>query len=223
MTTPEVRRRTFLLVLVASGERLLATGAQVDGLGRAVGVPDRFDEFWRRLGSVVSRRSWQGLRALCADPFRTSVDDPAPLEPALHRLRSSFNAEETFWAQLSRALRAGWEMDLTTADTILIPPSDKPPFSDDRTMSYVVGRRVRVRAAPHERAATIAYLSEEVVRVTYSTQLVEELPENAFVRISYEGGAGFVSRRYLILGEDYRMWCEKQHGSWKIAAIVPPE
>jgi hypothetical protein len=94
-----------------------------------------------------------------------------------------------------------------------------PPDLDSFTYQVIFGNNVNLRARPDAKAAAIAKLSYNVVKVDYGNSVKKSKSEDDYLWLKIEtlgGKKGFVGAEFVRSPLDYRGCFEKRNGVWKM-------
>ena len=98
-----------------------------------------------------------------------------------------------------------------------------PPDLDAFEYHVIFGNNVNLRARADGRAASIAKLSYNVVKVDYDKSVKNSVTDDDYywLRVETLGGKkGFVAAEFVRSPLDYRACFEKKNGFWKMTAFV---
>jgi len=169
--------------------------------------PD-FAEFKERLRQAVTRRDANAVMAVLHPDIRVGFDDAHG--PDAFKERHLNNKEEDFWKEFGAVLSMGGRFDGPNAFTAPYTFTDFPNDLDAFECMVVVGRNVRLRAAPHADATIIGRLDHHVVQA-----FVDDNPSEAWRRVETANRhVGYVASHYLRSPIDYRASFRFENGRW---------
>ena len=179
----------------------------------AAAQPD-FLAFRARLQAALARHDAAALLAAVHPDIRNSFGGDDGIAAFRERWRPEA-PDSPVWTTLAEVLSLGGLFD---AEGRFVAPyvfSAWPADVDAFEHVAVLGRGVRVRAAPHAGAEPLALLDFAIVR------LQPDQPDAGWsaVRLA-DGRRGFVHRRLVRSPVDYRAAFEKSHGGWKMTLFL---
>lgn len=124
--------------------------------------------------------------------------------------------DSAFWHEMARVLALGGTFD--DAGNFVAPYvySEWPQEFDAFNYVAVVGSRVSLREAPHEKAKVVATANFEILEHVPSKQETD-----AWMRVRREDGTiGFIARAYAQSPVGYRAMFRETNGRWQLVFFV---
>jgi hypothetical protein len=171
----------------------------------------------QRLMAAIKARDSAALVKLVSPAISWSFGDNRGKAGFINQWGLQNGKPSKIWAELDRMAPLGCAVD----KQVIYFPYLASRMPDGDSLFVTVGTNINLRAGPSKAANAITSLSWEVV-----TRI--EMPENKplvsdeeWTRVRTDKGlTGYVARRYLREGYDFRMVFEKEKGQWMMTAFV---
>jgi hypothetical protein len=174
--------------------------------------PD-FEAFRRHLQDAVARKDDEAVLKIVDPGVRVDFGDGGGLDAFKRRMNS---VSENFWEEFARVLELGGRFRTPDAFDAPYVYSDWPDGFDAFACAAVVGRGVRLRAAPGASARPLTMVDFAIVKV-----FPKEPDATGWRRVGLASGrTGYVASRYVRSPIDYRAFFEFKEGRWWLVAFV---
>lgn len=215
-----MRIRALLVVTaLALPPRAAAQVAELLPVDEAVRAPDFFT-FRAQLQAAVARRDTAALLAVVHPDVRNTFGDDNGIA-AFRRRWGLAEGGDDLWRELGLVLALGGSFSDDSTFTAPYVFSAWPDTLDAFEHVAVIGRGVRVRAAPDAASAVIGVLSFAVVPRVYDPKRGTEPASSRWVAVRLgDGRTGFVAAGYVRSPVDYRAIFRRRGGQWQLLTFI---
>ncbi|MBI3229179.1 MAG: SH3 domain-containing protein [Burkholderiales bacterium] len=197
---------------------LLAASANAQQKLRPLDEADNqadFAQFRQQLHSILKRHDSAALLALIHKDIQTSFGGKGGIEE-FKQLWHVENPKSALWPTLSKILSLGGAFDQQGRFIAPYVYSQWPASIDAFKYVAVIGKGVRVRAAPDTSTTIVAKLDYAIVEKLETTT-----SDAAWVLIRLEDDTqGYIDQRLVRSAMDYHAVFDKSSGKWQLTALV---
>lgn len=176
-----------------------------------------FLKFRTQLKGIIAKKDVKALLAIVNKNIHISFGEDNGIEAFKKTWHLSNPKTSALWKELSTVLNLGG--NFTDKKTFVAPYvfSEWPEALDAFEYIAIIGKDVRIRAAPNLTSAVLAKVSYALL-----PQIINNNPPpKGWERVKLaDGKMGYVTAQYARSSVDYRAFFEKLNGQWQMTAFI---